>query len=635
MGITEKLNLALNSKNAIKSTLVDRAQEISDVTPFSNYAGIIENMSEVLPDIASWVEIELPMTFGSPKKYTYDAEHIFIIDSHSVNKGIWCFNSNTQELNKIGGTTHNYNNIISNNNKILFYKDRDIADMLLYDCDTNECTTIIDSIYINKTYKVQNYLVFVPYNNVNKIYILDTNSFELKELESPISSRYYANVLGDRYVLFYDNSNQPYVLDINTFTIVQIENFPISSSYVYTEIDDEVVLVSTTSTSSTIPESQAGLWKWNKVTNEVKKIFDSGSDYNISVIMNNKIILRSDMRYVNIIIYDKNTDETKILIENSNYSRGNNDICRIPEGALITYANGGNIYVYNEENDELTQLNYSFKYSFDCYPCEHYAFLGTGHTATGYVYNYDTRTITTSMYFGSAFNVLETSFGQIVYNCQNGICINTYRDGARVSKVLGGTRAGQARYVSYFKTNNNYYFVGGSSNYTYVVRQSMTDYDDSEVLFSKFDYSNYIGLVSVDSDVYIYGTKLYKYNEETKETINYAANDFFDSSVKISSSYDRTPRNYLRFTDGRGIFDPLTNTVSTIPYRKYIWKNYTFDNFGVTNINNGQQYQFKYPYANSAWIDLNYQPSSLATTFNSTNILTAIGTKSIMVCNKE
>lgn len=28
-------------------------------------------------------------------------------------------------------------------------------------------------------------------------------------------------------------------------------------------------------------------------------------------------------------------------------------------------------------------------------------------------------------------------------------------------------------------------------------------------------------------------------------------------------------------------------------------------------------------------------PGSRATTFNSTNILTAIGTKSIMVCNKE
>lgn len=60
--------------------------------------------------------------------------------------------------------------------------------------------------------------------------------------------------------------------------------------------------------------------------------------------------------------------------------------------------------------------------------------------------------------------------------------------------------------------------------------------------------------------------------------------------------------------------------------RTFLWRNYTFDLYGVTNINNGQQYQFKHPYEKNTYgfADFNYNPNSNNKVINNTNILTGI-----------
>lgn len=444
-------------------------------------------------------------------------------------------------------------------------------------------------------------------------------------------------------MLYYSSGGKnPYVINNNTREIVQLTGMITTTTKWKTiKVNDNVVLLSHGGNSKPSTD-YLGVWEWKKAENIATKIYEDGWYLETAAVMNNKVILRCSEAKQDLLLYDKNTSEITVLLPQVGYSRGCNNLSRIPEGALITHTlnNNNAIYVYNEENNELIQLESSYSYDFKHYPTEYGVFLGTGNTTSGYYYSYSSKKIGgAGIYLTTGFTVLETNFGHIVYNCRNGILINKYTDGVRECKTVGENKqTSNHTYGKYVETENYYYFCGGGTNYSYVVKQSKTDYNDSTVFLNSTSTS-YGSLIVAGKNVYIYGNDLYIYNEDIGEVAACAVNRFIDSEKKLTPAYDIKPTQNLKFTDERGIIDPLTETVSTIPFRKYLWKNYTFDNYGVTNVNNGQQYQFKYPYGSlsngSGFTDYNYTDNKKVTVFNNTNILTAICNNAIVVCNKE
>lgn len=166
-GLTEKLTLALNSKNAIKSTLVDRAA-IEEAAPFTEYAGAIENIGADLPDIASWVEYDLPVEMNQPGKYTVDAEHIFFSNQNSVtteNAGLWMFNSVTGETKRLYDKSNYWRNFIwLNDKKLLIHTTSDGAG--IYDFETETFNILIEGA-INKVTELKNHYILLNSGNVS------------------------------------------------------------------------------------------------------------------------------------------------------------------------------------------------------------------------------------------------------------------------------------------------------------------------------------------------------------------------------------------------------------------------------------------------------------------------------------
>lgn len=643
-GLTEKLTLALNSKNAIKSTLVDRAA-IEEAAPFTAYAGAIENIGAELPDIASWVEYELPVTMVDARKYTYDAEHIFIFDTRTDTQGLWRLNSKTQQIIQILDNGCGYSKYYKlDDTHLLIAGSSYENNIILYNLEDDTYELLVSKIAMKSFTEISTGFLAISNNTKYNSYFINKNTFEVTDLGTDITN-WEVGYTDDTHTLLYYSSGgkNPYAIDNKTCEVTQLTGM-ITTTYKWKaiKIDDNTVLFS--HGSSTKPSTDyLGIWEWKKAEKIATKIYNDGWYLETCANMNNKAILRCSEAKQNLLIYDKATSTIEVLLENVGYSRGCNNLSRIPEGALITHTlnNNNAIYVYNEENAELIQLEQAYSYDFKHYVTDYGVFLGTGNTTAGYYYNNETRTIGgAGCYFTSGYTVLETSFGQIIYNCRNGIYINRYVDGVRSYKVLGDNRqTANHTYSTYAETEDYFYFCGGgSSNYSYVVKQHKTNYDDSEV-FLNTRSTAYGTIITADKNVYIYGDNLYVYNEETGEVTTCPVNDFIDSEKKLVPAYDMVTTNNLKFTDTRGIIDPVTNTVSTIPFRKYLWKNYTFDNYGVTNINNGQQYQFKYPYGSlsNGWgfIDCNYTDSEKVTVFNNTNIFTAICKNAIIVCNKE
>ena len=642
-GLTEKLTLALNSKNAIKSTLVDRAA-IEEAAPFNAYAGAIENIGAEMPDIASWVEYELPITLVSPRKYTYDAEHIFMCSTSSNKQGLWCFNSKTQttiELTNVGYSYSNYFKL--KNNYLLIVATGSESSVILYDLKNDTWEKLIPNIAIKGFTEISTGFLAISNNTKYNSYFIDKEIFEVIDLGTNMCNWEVAYTDNTHTLLYYNSDKTPYVINNNTHEVTQLEGM-ITTTYKWktVKVDDNTILLSHGSSSK--PKTEyLGVWEWKKNENIATKIYEEGWCLDTAAVMNNKVILRCSEVKQDLLLYDKNTSEVTVLLSQVGYFRGCNNLSRIPEGALITDTlnNNNAIYVYNEENNELIQLESSYSYDFKHYPTEYGVFLGTGNTTSGYYYNYSTRKIGgAGIYLTTGFTVLETDFGQIIYNCRNGLYINRYVDGTRQYKTVGDNRqTSNHTYSVYTETDKYYYFCGGgTSNYSYVVRQSKTDYNDSEVFLNSTS-AMYGSIIAAGKNVYIYGNDLYIYNEDTKEVITCAVNSFIDSEKKLAAAYDIEPTQNLKFTDERGIINPSTETVSTIPFRKYLWKNYTFDNYGVTNINNGQQYQFKYPYGSvsngGGFMDYNYTKGNKATVFNNTNIFSAICANAIVVCNKE
>ncbi len=642
-GLTEKLTLALNSKNAIKSTLVDRAA-IEEAAPFNEYAGAIENIGADLPDIASWVEYELPERMIDSRKYTYDAEHIFIYDGRSDTQGLWRLNSKTQQIIQVIDSGCGYSK---------FYKLDDIhlliagggyeSNILLYNLENDTCEVLVSKITIGSFTEISTGFLAISSNTKYNSYFIDKHTFQVTNFGTDFTDWTVGYTDETHTLLYRSKGYNPYVIDNNTHEVTQLMGM-ITTTYKWKAIktDDNTVLLS--HGSSTKPNTEyLGIWEWKKAENIATKIYEEGWYLDTCANMNNKVILRCSEAKQNLLIYDKATSVVEILLENVGYSRGCNNLSRIPEGALITHSlnNNNAIYIYNEENEELIQSEQVYSYDFKHYVTDYGVFLGTGNTTAGYYYDNAARKIAgAGCYFTSGFVVLETAFGQIVYGCQNGLYLNRYVDGVRNYKVVGDNRqTANHKYTKYVETDDYYYFYGGgTSNYSYIVKQNKNDYDDSEVLLNSTS-AVHSSMIVAGHTVYIYGNNLYTYNEDSGEITTCPINEFIDSEKKLVAAYDMATTNNLRFTDERGIIDPVTNTVSTIPFRKYLWKNYTFDNYGVTNINNGQQYQFKYPYGSlsSGWgfIDYNYTEGNKVTVFNNTNVFTAICKNAIVVCNKE
>ena len=641
-GLTEKLTLALNSKNAIKSTLVDRAA-IEEAAPFTAYAGAIENIGAEMPDIASWVELELPTTMVEPRKYTYDAEHIFIFSTHSNTQGLWCLNSKTQQFTQMADHGCSYTKYYKVSDKHLLIGGTGYENnIILYNLENNTYEFLVSKVALKLFEEISTGFLAISNSNKYHSYFIDKNTFEVTDLGTDIYNWEIGYTDDTHTLLYYSSDKNPYVINNNTHEVTRLEGM-ITTTYKWKtiKVDNNTILLSHGGSSKPKTE-QLGVWEWKKNENIATKIYEEGWYLDTAVVMNNKVILRCSETKQDLLLYDKNTSEVTVLLSQVGYSRGCNNLSRIPEGALITDTlnNNNAIYVYNEENNELIQLESSYSYDFKHYPTEYGVFLGTGNTTSGYYYNYSTRKIGgAGIYLTTGFTVLETDFGQIVYNCRNGILINKYNDGVRECKTVGENKqTANHTYGKYAETEDYYYFCGGGTNSSYVVKQSKTDYNDSTVFLNSTS-TTYGSVMTAGKNVYIYGNDLYIYNENTGEVTACAVNSFIDSEKKLTPVYDIKPTQNLKFTDERGIIDPLTETVSTIPFRKYLWKNYTFDNYGVTNINNGQQYQFRYPYGSlssgNGFVDYNYTAGSKVTVFNNTNILTAICNNAIVVCNKE
>lgn len=628
-GLTEKLTLALNSKNAIKSTLVDRAA-IEEAAPFTAYAGAIENIGAEMPDIASWVEYDLPVEMNQPGKYTADAEHVFFSNQNSVNTnnaGLWLFNSITGETRRLYDKYGYWKNYIwLNDTKLLIYTNYDGVG--IYDFETETFEIVMES-NTNKVTELKNHYILLNGGNVQHTKIIKKDTLEIIDLGN-FWGRYVVIHEGNNFVVIADG-DKPIVIDLTSYETLELSDIP-CSGYSVVKITDDIVMMSTNASAA----AQAGIWIYDHSTKTVTKIYDEGYYWNHTLLLDDILLIRS-YKSAGLLKY-KLGDEKATMFFEAAKAHEYNQMSIAKDGALIGYC-GGN-YLYNKAEDTMTLMeDWTSTTYFRYIEMEHATFLGSGTTTTNYIFNKATNTMSSFGYLGLNFKVIPVDYGYIVYNRKDGVTVVKYNEDTQSFnwKTIGESKQNQVEYAYQLELNDYYYIWSDSTSYEgNIVRVSKTNYDDcAEILDVEHEDKGLKQAIVIDNKIYFCGKAIIVYDTVT-QTYEVITNDFLGTD-QLYLSYEKDTYNNFNFTDLQGIMNMETKQVSTIPFRTFLWRNYTFDLYGVTNINNGQQYQFKHPYERNTYgfVDYNYHPNSSNKVINNTNILTGICSGAIVVCNKE
>ena len=628
-GLTEKLTLALNSKNAIKSTLVDRAA-IEEAAPFTAYAGAIENIGAEMPDIASWIEYDLPVEMNQPGKYTADAEHIFFSNQNSVNTdnaGLWLFNSITGETRRLYDKYGYWKNYIwLNDTKLLIYTNYDGAG--IYDFETETFEIVMESS-TNKVTELKNHYILLNSGNVQHTKIIKKDTLEIIDLGN-FWGRYVVIHEGNNFVVIADG-DKPIVIDLTSYETLELSDIP-CSGYSVVKITDDIVMMSANVSSA----AQAGIWIYDHSTKTVTKIYDEGYYWNHTLLLDDILLIRS-YKSAGLLKY-KLGDEKAIMFLAEAKASDYNQMSTAKDGALIGYC-GGN-YLYNKAEDTMTLMeDWTPTTYFKYLEIDYATFLGSGTTSANYVFDKATNTMKSFGYLGLNFNVIPTTYGHIVYNRKDGVTVIKYDKDTQTFtwKTVGSGKQASVAYSKYIETDTDFYIWSTETlNDAGIVRISKTNYDDCAEILASEHKGKYIQTATViGNKVYFCGRLIFVYDIDTK-TYEAITNDFLGTDT-LYLSYEKDTYNNFNFTDLQGIMSMETKQVSTIPFRTFLWRNYTFDLYGVTNINNGQQYQFKHPYERNTYgfVDYNYHPNSSNKVIKDTNILTGICSGAIVVCNKE
>ena len=632
-GLTEKLTLALNSKNAIKSTLVDRAA-IEEAAPFTAYAGAIENIGAEMPDIASWIEYDLPVEMNQPGKYTADAEHIFFSNQNSVNTnnaGLWMFNSVTGETKRLYDKQNYWKNFIwLNDKKLLIYTNSTAAGIYNFETETFE---IILESGLSKVAELKNHYVLTNSGNVAHTFIIEKDTLKIIDLGNFWDNNWAVSYTSDTHIIITGSSAKPFLINLTTYESQQL-NIPSANYHKFVDINDNLIL----DTSSSSGSSSLGIWIIDKTTAECKQIYTEGYYWNNIVVLDDVVLIRSQ-KTKGLLKYAIG-DETATMFMEEALANEYPNMCTTNEGAAIWYC-GGNCYFYNKETDSLsimddwTNTNYFKSKELDNYA----VVLGSGTTTTNYIFDKTTNTMRSFGYMGLTFNVLPTTYGHIVYGIKDGVRIVKYDENSQTIgwKTLGAGNQSRVLYSTFIETDTDYY-IWSTETLTgaNIVRVSKADYEDCALILNSEHTGKYLQSAKViDNKIYFCGRLIFVYDIDTK-TYEAITNDFLGTDT-LYLSYEKDTYNNFNFTDLQGIMSMETKQVSTIPFRTFLWRNYTFDLYGVTNINNGQQYQFKHPYERNTYgfVDYNYHPNSSNKVINNTNILTGICSGAIVVCNKE
>lgn len=629
-GLTEKLTLALNSKNAIKSTLVDRAA-IEEAAPFTAYAGAIENIGAEMPDIASWVEYDLPVEMNQPGKYTVDAEHIFFSNQNSVttdNAGLWMFNSVTGETKRLYDKSNYWRNFIwLNDKKLLIHTTSDGAG--IYDFETETFNILIEGA-INKVTELKNHYILLNSGNVSHTLIIKKDTLEITDLGN-FWGRYAVIYEADNFIIIADG-DKPIVIDLTTYETLELSDVPCSGYYTI-KINDNIMMMSSTNSTA----AQAGIWLYNHSTKTTTKIYEEGYYWKHAIILDDVLLIRS-YKTAGLLKYTIGEETATMFLEEA-LAQEYPNMCKSSNGAAIWYC-GGSCYLYNKEEDTLTTMSdWTNTNYFKTVELDYMTILGSGITTANYIFDKATDTMKSFGYMGLTFNTLPTEYGDIVYGIKDGVRIVKYNNEAQTIgwKTLGAGNQSRVVYSTFIETDTDYYIwsteVLTGAN---IIRVSKTNYEDCALILNSEHTGKYLQSAKVINDkIYFCGRLLFIYDVNTK-TYEAVTNDFLGSDT-LYLSYEKDTYNNFNFTDLQGIMSMETKQVSTIPFRTFLWRNYTFDLYGVTNINNGQQYQFKHPYERNTYgfMDYNYHPNSSNKVINNTNILTGICSGAIVVCNKE
>ena len=389
------------------------------------------------------------------------------------------------------------------------------------------------------------------------------------------------------------------------------------------------------STNSTA--AQAGIWLYNHSTKTAMKIYEEGYYWKHAITLDNVVLIRS-YKTKGLLKYTIGEEMATVFLEEALANEYPN-MCKSKDGAIVWYC-GGDCYLYNKEEDGLTTMeDWTNTNYFKTIEVDYATILGSGTTTTNYIFDKTTNAMRSFGYMGLNFNVLPTEYGHIVYSIKDGVRIMKYdKDAQTISwKTLGGGNQSRVIYSAFIETDTDYY-IWSTETLTgaNIVRVSKIDYEDCTLILNSEHTGKYLQSAKVINDkIYFCGRLLFIYDINTK-TYEVITNDFLGSDT-LYLSYEKDTYNNFNFTDLQGIINMETKQVSTIPFRTFLWRNYTFDLYGVTNINNGQQYQFKHPYERNTYgfMDYNYHPNSNNKVINNTNILTGICSGAIVVCNKE
>lgn len=628
-GLTEKLTLALNSKNAIKSTLVDRAV-IEEAAPFNAYAGAIENIGAEMPDIASWVEYELPVTMNQPGKYTADAEHIFFSNQNSVttdNAGLWLFNSVTGETKRLYDKSYYWKYFIwLNDTKLLIYTASEGAG--IYDFETETFTIIIEGS-INKVTELKNHYILLNSGNVAHTMIIEKDTLNIIDLGN-FWGRYAVSYEADDFIIITDG-DKPVVIDLTTYETLELSDIPYTA-YSMIGVDKNNVLISSTYSSA----AQAGLWIYNHAEKRAIKIYETGYYWKHTLVLDDTVLIRSS-KNTGLLKYVLGESAASMLLETAKIC-DYNEMAEIKDGALIGYCDGN--YIYNKTDGSITLMeNWTSTYYYQYYDAGYGIFMGTGNTPTNAYFNKATNVVSNFPYLTFNYKALKTNYGHVLYNVKDGVVVVKHDESTQTTtwKTIGESKQSQVVY-SYMLDLDNYYYIWSDSTSLEgnIVRISKTNYDDcAEILTKEHEDKGLKNATVIGDKIYFCGKNIIIYDTSTK-TYEIIESQFLGSD-QLYLSYEKDTYNNFNFTDLQGIMSMETKQVSTIPFRTFLWRNYTFDLYGVTNINNGQQYQFKHPYEKNTYgfADFNYNPNSNNKVINNTNILTGIYSGAIVVCNKE
>ena len=477
-GLTEKLTLALNSKNAIKSTLVDRAA-IEEAAPFNAYAGAIENIGTDLPDIASWVEYELPVAMNQPGKYTVDAEHIFFSNQNSVttdNAGLWLFNSITGETKRLYDKSNYWKNFIwLNDKKLLIHTTGDGAG--IYDFETETFTIIIEGS-INKVTELKNHYILLNSGNVAHTMIIEKDTLNIIDLGN-FWGRYAVSYEADDFIIITDG-DKPVVIDLTTYETLELSDIPYTA-YSMIGVDKNNVLISSTYSSA----AQAGLWVYNHAEKRATKIYETGYYWKHTLVLDNTVLIRSS-KNTGLLKYVLGELAASMLLETAKIC-DYNEMAEINEGALIGYCDGN--YIYNKTDGSITLMeNWTSTYYYQYYDAGYGVFMGTGNTSTNAYFNKATNVVSNFPYLTFTYKVLKTNYGHVLYNVKDGIVVVKYDENTQTTtwKTIGESKQSQVVY-SYMLDLDNYYYIWSDSTNLEgnIVRISKTNYDDCAEILTK------------------------------------------------------------------------------------------------------------------------------------------------------